>query len=269
MARPYLRTSQPIPPPSVRPEMPTEPVSPNGVARPWAADRVRVFAGGQAGLGPGDAAVGIDVEALHRAEVEDDPAVVGAVAGEAVATAANRQGEAGLASQDDGPGDVGGIGRADDERGAPVVDRAVDLAGDVVVGAAGQDDRAVQAGLEGFEVERVVEVGAGGAEGFHRGGSLVVVDRWGRCADLRARRGPGQRTADGSPAWTSVHFDGDGSPSPLRAPGASPASGSATITPEAAVSAATARIATRASNLSARSPTRIAPTAKPRSRQKR
>ena len=37
MARPYLRASQPIPPPSVSPEMPTEPVSPNGVASPWAA----------------------------------------------------------------------------------------------------------------------------------------------------------------------------------------------------------------------------------------
>ena len=37
MARPYLRASQPIPPPSVRPAIPTEPVSPNGVARPWAA----------------------------------------------------------------------------------------------------------------------------------------------------------------------------------------------------------------------------------------
>ncbi len=37
MARPYLRASQPMPPPSVRPAIPTEPVSPNGVARPWTA----------------------------------------------------------------------------------------------------------------------------------------------------------------------------------------------------------------------------------------
>ena len=37
MARPCLRASQPIPPPRVRPAMPTLPVSPNGVARPWAA----------------------------------------------------------------------------------------------------------------------------------------------------------------------------------------------------------------------------------------
>ena len=37
MVRPCLRTSQPTPPPSVSPAMPTEPVSPNGVAKPWAA----------------------------------------------------------------------------------------------------------------------------------------------------------------------------------------------------------------------------------------
>jgi hypothetical protein len=34
MVRPYLRTRNPIPPPSVSPPIPTEPVSPNPVARP-------------------------------------------------------------------------------------------------------------------------------------------------------------------------------------------------------------------------------------------
>ena len=37
MARPCLRASQPMPPPRVRPAMPTLAVSPNGVARPCAA----------------------------------------------------------------------------------------------------------------------------------------------------------------------------------------------------------------------------------------
>ena len=37
IVRPCFRTSQPTPPPRVRPAMPTEPVSPKGVARPWAA----------------------------------------------------------------------------------------------------------------------------------------------------------------------------------------------------------------------------------------
>ena len=116
MARPYLRTSQPIPPPSVSPAMPTEPVSPNGVASPWAAAATVYSRGGQAGLRPGQAPVGVDVETLHRAEVEDDPAVVGAVAGQAVAATADRQLEPGLAGQRDGPRDVGGIGGTDDER---------------------------------------------------------------------------------------------------------------------------------------------------------
>ena len=40
IVRPCLRTSQPIPPPSVRPASPTLPVSPNGVASPWAAAAV-------------------------------------------------------------------------------------------------------------------------------------------------------------------------------------------------------------------------------------
>ncbi len=37
---PCARASQPMPPPSVRPPRPTSPVSPNGVARPWAAAAV-------------------------------------------------------------------------------------------------------------------------------------------------------------------------------------------------------------------------------------
>ena len=95
--------------------MPTEPVSPNGVASPWAAAAIVYSLGGQAGLRPGEAAVGVDVEALHRAEVEDDAALVRAVAGQAVAATADRQLETGLAGQRDGPCDVGGVGRTNDE----------------------------------------------------------------------------------------------------------------------------------------------------------
>ena len=109
MVRPYLRTSQPMPPPRVRPAMPTQPVSPNGVARPCAAAAARVLAGGQAGLGPGESPLGVDVEALHALEVEDDAAVDGAVAGQAVAAAADRELQARVAGEDHGPGDVGGI----------------------------------------------------------------------------------------------------------------------------------------------------------------
>ena len=129
--------------------------------------RDRVLAGGQAGLRPCEAPLGIDVEALHRAEVEDDAAVVRAVAGEAVAAAADRQLETGLARQETVSATSAASAARTMSAGSTVVVRAVDLAGLVVLGAARQDDRAVQAGLEGFEVEGVVGVGAGGAEGFH------------------------------------------------------------------------------------------------------
>ena len=141
---------------------------------PVGRDGDRVLAGGQAGLRPGEPALGIDVETLHRAEVEDDAAVIRAVAGEAVPAAADRQLEAGLAGQDDGPGDIVRIGRANDQGRALVGVRVVDLAGFVVVGAAGQDDRAVQIGLEGFEVERVGGSGVANRKAS-MGGSLVVV----------------------------------------------------------------------------------------------
>ncbi len=132
-----------------------------------------VFARGEPRLRPCQAAVRIDVEALHRPEVEDDAAVVGAVAGEAVAATPDRQGQAGLASEDDGPRHVRGVRGADDERGVAVRVGAVDLPGGVVLRAAGHDDRSGQAGLEDVEVEvevvaEIGDVGEWVAEGFHR-----------------------------------------------------------------------------------------------------
>ena len=149
MARPYLRASQPIPPPSVRPEIPTEPASPNGVARPWAAAATVYSDAVSPACAHASAPIGVDVEALHGAEIEDDPAVVRAVAREAVPATADRQAQAGFAGERDGPRDVLRVGSADDQRGVPIGRGIVDLARQVVVRAAGQDDRAVQAGLEG------------------------------------------------------------------------------------------------------------------------
>ena len=52
-------------------------------------------------------AVGVDVERLHVAQVEDDAAVGRAVAGAAVAAAADGELEAGLAGERDGARHVG------------------------------------------------------------------------------------------------------------------------------------------------------------------
>src|SRR4029079_8759837 len=128
----------------------------------------RVLAGRQAGLRPRDPAVRVDVQTLHRAEIEDDATLVRGVAGEAVAAAADGQLETGLPGQRDGPGDVRRIGGADDQGGAPVAVRVVDLASLVVVRAARQDDGSGEAGFEGFEVECVDGLGTG-LKGFHDG----------------------------------------------------------------------------------------------------
>ena len=228
MASPNLRASQPIPPPSVSPEMPTEPVSPNGVARPWAAAATVYSPAVRPGSAQARRCSGSMMEALHRAEVEHDAAVVRAVTGEAVAAAADRQRETGFARQGHRPRDVGRIGGTDDERRVTVVDRRLDAARLVVLRAAGQEDRAGQPGLEGFEVEGVVDVGAIDAEGFHALGLLGVSDASGGVPASSPRpRATRLPTAVGSPAWTSVASDrprrADGRA--VRTPGVSRASG--------------------------------------------
>ena len=169
-----------MPPPSVRPEMPTLPVSPNGVASPWARGRDRVLAGGQAGLRPGEATLGVDVQALHAAQVEDDPALARAVAGQAVrcrrgprargpasrAKSTVRATSAALAAWTISAGRRSNV-------------RVVDEAGDVVALVLGPDDGAGEPGGEAGDVERARGVDG---RGCGRGPSRSVSFRcaWGR-----------------------------------------------------------------------------------------
>src|SRR5829696_3556145 len=147
MVRPCLRTRNPIPPPRVSPPIPTDPVSPNPVASP-SAPTLGVGAGGEAGLGPGGAALAVDLQGGHGRQVEDDPAVAGAVAGQAVAAAADGQLQPAVAGQADHPGDLG-RGGGPDHRRRPAVPLAVeDLAGLVVAGVVGAGDAAVEAVAE-------------------------------------------------------------------------------------------------------------------------
>ena len=98
-----------------------------GVAEPGReavlAGRRRVLARGQAGLGPGGAPLGVDLERAQGGEVEDDAALGDAVAREAVAAAADGELRPGVAGEGDDAGDVGGVGDADDH-GRAAVDRA-------------------------------------------------------------------------------------------------------------------------------------------------
>ena len=82
---------------------------------PVGRGRDRVLAGGQPRLGPREASLGIDVETLHRRQVDDDAAVGRAVARDAVAARPDGELEVVVPGEGDAPGHVGGVGRADDE----------------------------------------------------------------------------------------------------------------------------------------------------------
>ena len=159
-----------------------------------------VLAGGQARLRPGDASVGVDVEALHQAEVEDDAALDRAEPGQAVRTAPHRELEAGVTGEDDRPGDVGGRGRADDQRRVAVDGRVMDLAGHVVAGILGSDHRAREAGTERGDIERAAVVEGGDAGEGHRRGFLSCAGRVGRGSCDRCSDRPGHAE---SGHWTA------------------------------------------------------------------
>ena len=95
----------------------------------------------------------------------------------------------------------------------------------------------MEAGLEGVEVERVVEVGAGGAEGFHVGGSLGRVGSGSvvGCRRSSGRRPGRQRTVVGSRhGHPSTSGPATGRRATRRPPGRVSRIRIATISPEAA-----------------------------------
>jgi hypothetical protein len=98
-----------------------------------------VLAGGQAGLGPGGARLGVDLQRAQAPKVEHDPPVGGAVPGRAVAAAADRQLLPALVRQGDDRGDVVRAGGLDDQRRVAVKAAVEDLAGLVVAGVVGSD----------------------------------------------------------------------------------------------------------------------------------
>src|ERR671916_487486 len=108
-----------MPPPSVSPVIPTEPVSPNPVARPCAS-----------------------AASMYSRAVTPPSAHAHAVARAGVAPAANRDLQAGVGGEAHGPRDVAGVRHANDEGRTSIDCTGHDHAHRVVLGVVGGDDSA-------------------------------------------------------------------------------------------------------------------------------
>ena len=86
-ASPYLRMSNPRPPPRVNPATPVWLMMPPVVARPWSCVAWSTSPQQGAALHPGRATGGIDRHGAHRREVDDEPPVADGGAGDVVAAA--------------------------------------------------------------------------------------------------------------------------------------------------------------------------------------
>ena len=99
----------------------------NHAARDRQAVQLRLaieLAPGDAALRPHRSVLGIDVNALHRRQVDHHPAIDGRASGHVVAAAANRHLEAKLAREIDGIDHVGHAAASGDQR-RPLVDQSV------------------------------------------------------------------------------------------------------------------------------------------------
>ena len=109
------------------------------------------------------------------------PPSIGAVAGEAVAAAADRELELVVAGEADRVGDVARIGGPDDGERPDVDRRLVHLAGGLVFVVARQDQSTVEAAAERFEIERLDKEGAAEDRGFQGLCSSWGWRGWGVC----------------------------------------------------------------------------------------
>ena len=171
---------------------------------------------GEARLCPGDPRVGVDAQAAHVGEVEDDATVDGAVARHAMAAAADRELELVVASEQDGPRHVACVGRADDCEWSGVQGRLVHPAGSLVLLVARQNQRPVRQptsesrsigssmrGLRRILASKVLCSSWGLSK---LGGCLRSNLRPGRGIDSRRQAGPGP----------DVRHEGHGHPSSNR-----------------------------------------------------
>ncbi len=117
--------------------------------------RGRVLTGGQSGLGPGGPPVHVDLERLHVAQIEHDAVVDHGVSRAAVAAAADREREPGLAGEVDDMGDIVGVGWPDDDHWPAIDATRDDGPGLVVLGVVRRDHPAADGGTQARDGEGV------------------------------------------------------------------------------------------------------------------
>ncbi len=101
-----------------------------------------------AGLSPRGAGLRIDVDALHRSQIDDDAAVADRVAGEAVTAAFDGEGEIGPPRERHGRAHIGGAGAPSDQGGTPVDGAVPDRPALVVGGVARPHEVPGEGGLQ-------------------------------------------------------------------------------------------------------------------------
>ena len=144
-ARPYFGISQPRPPPSVRPAMPVVPTTPPVVARPWSCvSRLSSFHSTPP-CARATCARRVDVDSLHRRQIDHQAVVDRGAAGDVVAAAADGDLEAERARELHGIGDVGRPVAAGDQRRPLVDEPVVHAAGVVIAGIVGLEELTAEA----------------------------------------------------------------------------------------------------------------------------
>ena len=169
-----------------------------GVRHAAAGDGEAVLLGGGVELAPRQAApdprgacLGIDVDGLHRPDVDHEPVVAARVAGRRVAAAADGHGKVVLAREEDRGHDVVGGRAAGDER-RTLVDHPVEDGAGVVVATVGRDDQlAGEAAAQGVE-DVGLERRAGGHSESFRGGVRICPAGQAAAARLSTLAGNGK-----------------------------------------------------------------------------
>ena len=152
---PNIRPSQPLPLPSVSPVTPVSETRPPGTANPFSKQGRVELAPVQAGADPRGLRLGVDLDGLHRRDVDDDPAVDAGIARRGVPAAADRHREVVLGAEGERRDHVVARCAAGDHRRMLVDHPVEELAVLVVARVAGADHLAVETGAKLIQIGRL------------------------------------------------------------------------------------------------------------------